>query len=480
MARDFKMTWIPDRRSWTAKYRGRKYTVSIKQLKEEGYSIQHETKEGSYIAANGWWKIKRLKIDNEEREARAAQVGTPTPRQQAGMAFVAPGPVDQEWWEGEVYIHGGVEKTRQMYEEIYQMFLDRIMAGGSIPQDMQVHLGPAKTEELAQAARVLRLEEVSKDKSVGGVRDSYLKAQLANHRAGQLSARKYNEKMTLVGHLVDFLGASSDVSAIDGSRWAAYKQHVLSKLKPAGPWGPNRAQDAVTVARELIRWTYEQGLLAELPRNLHGRFKIKDRTGDRSKKKTAVTWTPQEFKDVLAQATGRMRLFLLLMANCGFTQIDISELKDFEVNWEAGKITRRRSKTRHQDQTPEVCYPLWPSTLSLLQQHRSGGPVVLVTDRGTPYVQARVDAEARTKVKDGIKGHFIYFRRKIGFTKPLKGLRKMGPTLLAPHAEFGRYAEHFLGHAPKNMADTHYITPSQERFDAAVLWLGQQLGQVEG
>jgi integrase len=473
------MTWIEDRRAWTGKYRKKKYTVSCKQLREDGWMINSDTKEGSYTAANGWWKLKKREIDQELEAARAARVGVPTPVQQAGMAFVAGGPVDQKWWEGEVALAGGVERARQLYDEVYQMFIGMLMAGHPIPKDMADHLGATKAEELTKAARVLRLEAVSKDTSAGGVAASYLETRLTYYRAGQLSAKKYSEKKTLVGHFVEFLGAGLDVATLDGAKWDSYIRHVLSRLKPAGPWGPDRARNAVTAARELVRWCYEQGLLEELPRNLQRRFRVKDTTGERARRRKEATWTAEEFKGVLSQATGRMRLFLLLMANCGFTQIDISDLKDSEVDWGLGKITRRRSKTGHLDQVPEVTYTLWPSTLALLREYRSGGPVVLVPEQGARYVAAWVDEAGVKHETDTIRGPLRYLQKQIGFMKPLKGLRKMGPTLLATHPEYSQYGQHFLGHATDNTADSHYVTPSQERFEAALLWLGRQLGQVE-
>jgi hypothetical protein len=39
-----------------------------------------------------------------------------------------------------------------------------------------------------------------------------------------------------------------------------------------------------------------------------------------------------------------LTLHLLLMANCGFTQQDVSDLSQDEVDWQLGTITRKRSK----------------------------------------------------------------------------------------------------------------------------------------
>jgi hypothetical protein len=59
---------------------------------------------------------------------------------------------------------------------------------------------------------------------------------------------------------------------------------------------------------------------------------------------------------------------------------------------------------------------------------------------------------------------------------PLKSLRKTPATMLENHAEFGRYAEYFLGEAPHSIASRHYIQPSREQFDNAIRWLGRQFG----
>jgi integrase len=474
--RDYKMTWIEDRRAWTGKYRKKKYTVSCRQLREDGWMVPSDTKEGSYTAANGWWKQKKREIDKEYEAAHA-----PPPQREAertAMIFSGYEPKERAEWD---FLAGPTGSDR---EEMVNFGLDlafyAMTRGQPLPERVLKFLPPERLEEIREGIKKIRGEAtVPAAKTLGAASEGFLAGQLVHHRAGQLSAKKYNEKKTLVGYFVGFLGAGLDVASLDGTKWESYTRHVLSKLKPVGPWGPDRAQNAVTAARELVRWAHEQGLIEELPRNLQRRFKVKDRTGERSKRKSATVWTAEEFKSVLSQATGRMRLFLLFMANCGFTQIDISDLKDSEVDWEGGKITRRRSKTRHLDQTPEVTYTLWPSTLALLQEYRSGGPVALLTERGTPYVTSWVDSDGTKHEKDGIRNNYTLFQRKIGFKKPLKGLRKMGPTLLATHPEFGRYGQYFLGHAPKTTADAHYIQPSQERFDEAVLWLGRQLGQVQ-
>ena len=48
--------------------------------------------------------------------------------------------------------------------------------------------------------------------------------------------------------------------------------------------------------------------------------------------------------------------------------------------------------------------------------------------------------------------------------------------MLESHEIYGRYKGHFLGHAPRGLAEKHYAAPSTELFDKIVSWLGEQFG----
>jgi hypothetical protein len=132
-----------------------------------------------------------------------------------------------------------------------------------------------------------------------------------------------------------------------------------------------------------------------------------------------------------------------------------------------------------------VRYKLWPTTLALLKKHRSGQERVLVTNRGTAYVRDRLTEVGKRLRSDSFWAAFRLVRDRVrksipGFDGTPKGIRKMASSLLEEHPTFGRYTQHFLGHSPSTTAKKHYVRPSQQQFDEAVLWLGRQLGQVEG
>ena len=77
---------------------------------------------------------------------------------------------------------------------------------------------------------------------------------------------------------------------------------------------------------------------------------------------------------------------------------------------------------------------------------------------------------------DNIKSNYIHLVRKTGVKKPIKLFRKTSASMLESHESHSRLVSLFLGHAPASIKDRHYAAPSQERFNAAVDWLGEQFG----
>ena len=196
------------------------------------------------------------------------------------------------------------------------------------------------------------------------------------------------------------------------------------------------------------------------PENLHDkrmRFTIPT--------KEVEVFSLEETRSLMAAAREQVRLLILLTLNCGMTQVDISDSRHEEVDWDAGRLRRKRSKTSHHKKAPEVEYPLWAETLELLKQFRSSDPDhVLVTKSGRPWV------DRKTRNTDSVRTEFD----KLDARLPFKHLRKTAATILGGHPVFRAYAQYFLGHAPDTVADVHYIRPSQEQFDLAILWLREQ------
>ena len=115
-----------------------------------------------------------------------------------------------------------------------------------------------------------------------------------------------------------------------------------------------------------MRWLWTTEAIATLPRILAENSPSLTITVALGK---IVVFTKEEITSLLA-APDRTKLYILLMLNCGMTQKDIADLAVTEVNWEEGRIKRKRSKTGDCENVPTVNYKLWPETLRLLRQER--------------------------------------------------------------------------------------------------------------
>ena len=241
-----------------------------------------------------------------------------------------------------------------------------------------------------------------------------------------------------------------------------------------GRFSRTYAAEILSSVKSLIRWAYKTERLEELPRNLD------DRSTCIEKSPTDIkTFTIAEIRTLLDAATERSRLYLLLMLNCGMTQVDIAKLRPEEVDWKKRTVTRKRSKTRRHEGVPTVTYPLWPLTMRLLRKHRSSDPDrVLTAENGQPLWSESLDSKDRLAKRDAIASAYRRLKRKTGIKKTLKVLRKTSSTLIDHHPEFRGLAELFLGHSPRSMKDRHYTAADLKGLARAVKWLGQEYGVV--
>jgi len=152
------------------------------------------------------------------------------------------------------------------------------------------------------------------------------------------------------------------------------------------------------------------------------------------------------------------------------------------VDWKAGRIIRKRHKEQDTENAPVVNWLLWPETLRLLKEHRSKDKrLVLVNEDGKPLrvatLEDRNDGKGdKFRKSDNIRSAVSRTMRKLKIKKSPSDLRKTGPSKLEEHDVYGRYSQHFLGQAPDSVAGKHYVVPSQEQLDRAIVWLQKQFG----
>jgi integrase len=255
--------------------------------------------------------------------------------------------------------------------------------------------------------------------------------------------------------------------SVDPQKWLAYYTH-LANLDCSAETKKKRLRHA----QGFLAWLDENlGILA--PRNLRNR-KIKFRVSV----KAIETMTLDEVRTLVSSAPGQLKLHLILMLNCGYSQQDISDLRRDEIDLPAGRIIRKRSKTSDEPNVPTVNYKLWKSTLALLKQYlEPEGDLALRTRSGTSWVTKEIK-NGKLVRSDNIKSNYVHLMRKTKIRRPIKLLRKTSATMLETNSDHSHYVGLFLGHAPSSMAERHYVDKSQERFDLAVEWLGQQFGET--
>jgi integrase len=448
-------------------YRGRRYVVSCRQL-----GAISETKEESYQLANLWWQAKKTEIDGQH--PNAARILEQRRR--------------IRWAER----HNREDLIRDLRDLIEQLENDKdgsdpspldpspfvVIPGESIKEYVRSVFGHSTNnrQTVESVTKLSRMEEESvwrgrleslpehsspttpQDRSVAHQVQLWLDDLKTRVAAGQYGPGEYRGQTSYIRHFVTYLGEQTLIDAIDEERWAGYHRHLMNRIG-AGECSPEYGKKLHRSARS---WVEYLSTLKRIP--APGNLTDKKMKFNIPRRAIEVFGGP-EITRLLSESRDTIRLMIFLALNCGMTQIDISDLSHDEVDWERGRLTRKRSKTADHASTPVVEYALWPETFALLKLLRSSDrDRVLVTRSGKPWVNRR-----ETNI-DSIRIEFEKLNPALSF----KHLRKSAATMLGGHGEYRAYAQFFLGHAPSSIADAHYVKPSQERFDSAVDWLHGQ------
>ena len=341
------------------------------------------------------------------------------------------------------------------------------------------------------------------NRTLGNYRARFILHKTTQARTGQRSAGRLANLQSYLRQFVDFMGADSDPAQIDSARLGDYYAKLLKDVE-AGKLESTSASDKFAAAKQFIRWLWSMGA-TELPRNIDSREMTIARTIGK------ITPMPLPvLRERARAATGRLKLELLLQANCGMYQGDCAKLLHKELNWRDGTITRKRSKNEKHENAPTVTYYLWPSTLELLRQHASqDSPHVLVNRNGEAGVRKTVREDGRVVNTDNTASAYVRLQNRLAKewakklaemkpneikaaieagevelddTKqpvmrhwPLKTIRKAGATLIGNHKEHSRFAEYYLADTPNSVTDRHYVRPSEEQFRECLQWLGQEM-----
>jgi integrase len=426
------MTWQAGRQRWRKWYRKVLYQVTCDELGCRG------TKADSYLAANAWWLRRKAEIDNQKPPLKyAAEIETLERR--------------RDW----LRTHGQPDLAAATTELIKELEGGMEDLHPSMVQAL-VHPGPI-WDAVWQDRLSRERSSIPEERLMGKQIDRYLDLQRARAVADQISVSEADQIRVCLTGFRAWIGSESLIDSVTPDRWESWYLHLLNS-----DISIEYKKKQFRHARNFLMWMAEKGLLTP-PLNLHAR-----RYRFVGGHKNVETISVKEVRVILARASGVLRLHLLLFLNCGMTQVDVSDLHPSEVDWDEGRITRRRSKTEKKGTTPIVSYVLWEETWALLKKfgHREGDHVLL-THSGRPWVRDEI-VNGKRKKSDSIKSLYVHLKVK----HPLKRFRKTGATVLDKC--FPESVELYLGHAPRTITQKSYVPPDRDRFDEAIRWLGKQ------
>ena len=315
-----------------------------------------------------------------------------------------------------------------------------------------------------------------KEMTVGHQVDRFIADKAASVAAGELSQGRLNELRIYLRDFADWRGRETPVIEISGQVLLDYRLELLAKVE-RDEWTTTTANHRMIAVKAWVRWLWHAEVIPSLPRVLDGKS-ASLRIG--KSQSAIVVFTREEIATLLERASDRTRLYLLLMLNCGMTQKDIADLQHGELDWGAGRITRKRSKTKKHDNVPEVSYLLWPETLRLLHQESSDGAAALLLNASGQRIWMDKVTGGKYQKNDNVRSAFARLCKKTKIKKPLKSLKKTSATLLRGNPHYASIESLFLGHAAGTIAHKHYSQAPQLLLDDAIGWLGRELGIATG
>jgi hypothetical protein len=473
------MTWMESDQRWHKGYKGKRFAVSPRQLKKLGLLPQNaaETKDANRAAANRWWEDKQKEIDDALGKVKHP-VRLLNAYEEAKTAFR----LFARWQRryGDQAKAEEAEKTVEALDEELKQPAPIL----PLPDELRSPIWEIlKTQTPAQQLstkikwsdrfRQMKREEAAEtatpqENTIRAYIDDYLKIRKAKAEASKKLGTYFYSTRPWLAAFRKFVSPTAPLADITEKLWKDYFLYLNEKVKD-GEITEITMRNYQGIARRFVKRCWKDKYIADLPRNIDDR----DLTLEVPLKEI-VLFSANELKTILAEADKRARLYVLLALNCGFYPSDIGRLLRKEVK--EGRIIRKRGKTRERSENvPRVNYKLWGETWELLQEYGAQDGEYALTNKhgGCLYVTS-----ADKNKTSGPEQSWKELRKKLPpeCRKPLKSLRKSAASLLETHAEFGRYAEFFLGEAPKSVATKHYIQPSTEQFDRALDWLGKKLG----
>ena len=306
----------------------------------------------------------------------------------------------------------------------------------------------------AAIAEQLPLEPVESERKFSYWRDKWL-----TYKRSEVKPSSYAPLPIHLARFEKHVGDDIDVGTSNEETLESFQLHLAGLVK-AGTISQTYAKNVCNATvKPFVRYLAKHRKIS-LPNNLED-------LGFATVRKKPVLIPLDIARRLLKESDGRLRAWLLLLFNCAYYQSDISDLKPSEVNWKIGRITRKRSKEKDEENVPEVCYRLWPETFKALKEWGSNKGDRVFTDDGKPLIRKRSDIVAR---------EFAKLREKLGVEDvTLKQIRKTTTNILNGNTAYGAYVRYYGGWGPEGVPDTIYLITPQPIMDEMSEYLRQQL-----
>ncbi|MFO0847719.1 MAG: site-specific integrase [Gemmataceae bacterium] len=462
------MSWSKAQKRWEKMYKGQRFWVTCGEL---GLPADQHSKEASYLHANAWWTAKLATV--QAQQAALHPHAEELKKLASRLDFAKRHGITDE---AEV-IEAEILRVRELPPASDDEYVP--VASATPVRASHVEHRALKADDVWED-RLERATATPADRTIKALADVWANIKLDEARAGVRSRQDAESQRHGITHFVTHVGPSSPADAIDAPTWHRWYLDVHGRLNK-GDWSADTCHKYFTISRTFVKWLYQTDILDRLPKNIDDpKYKFA------RPHRTPMTFTDDEVKTLLNAASGVHRLLFLLMLNTGATQTDVADLRKEEIDFAEGRITRRRSKMVKSATSRLVSYKLWPETAALLKEHlATDGDLALVTKSGKPWTWDELAADGKLRSSDNFASIFNNVVRKLvgkGEGKgPWKGksaklFRKSSATKIGNNPTYKDLTKYFLGHKETSVDTAHYVHLTQERLDAAVLWLRDEFG----
>lgn len=379
-------------------------------------------------------------------------------------------------WKGKKYYLGKGKKTdRKSYLQAWQKWID-----------ISGHLNPSPTNQTppdAPQASKTRKSQTSyrhPANTLYGQLERYLNHLEMKSKARHTKIQKvYQAKIGIQAYLTFLHIKPTTLLSLphftSQKLTGFYKQltrRITGEHKRLTQISPYTANVYWTNTKAFIYYLYETEHLKDLPRILVSGSLRCFPTKPPQKDTYSVVDIHKLLNACKDTTNGRMmRLFILLALNCGFTQMDLAQLKVSDIAADFDRIIRDRTKTGI-----PTNHLLWKETKQLLQKHldeTKPTDLLFISQQGKPLRWQRLRDGKFTNCNT-IVARFDRLRKRTfdeTQTKSFKHLRKTGATMITELSGLNdplSIVQQYLGHSPGSIAYRHYVNWNSNNLDSAL------------